>query len=936
MPRPGALSPLLLLPLLLLAAACGPAVQVVTLHVPADPLPGVAYAMDDLEAGLLRMGKERLVLERTKEPAPGCTAGEVRIVVAGVVEREGAHPQSYRIVDEACAGGGRLLTLEGQAHLPAQWAVYDLLGKLGVRFFHPEQTYFPPHLAFPERDLSSDERPAFQRRVIGLHRTHPIELSPPLEEVAGVDMAALQRRWIDWNVATRQTHATGFDLEHVGLYAFERGFPREAGFRLLNSQQGGRPILDPDDPRPEEQQIHDALEIALAPLEGAPEVSTFNFQFNPSEFTEADAQETVDRLHVVSDYLSEHHPTVQQWTINHGTAQEPTYLGPRFFDLPELAPPALGVKVHTLMFYDLERPAPVYGNDDFRHLLEWSRREADVRRIVHFPEASWWLTFDLPVPLYLAPVTLEARQHDLDLLGGKLSSHPDDTTGIYGHRVFSSGQEWGYWLIDWCAAGMTWDLEHTYERCLADFTGALAEGEVLEGVLKQVEAAQMDDMRDPEILRFLVGSDDETEVALAAGIDFHPLPPAPAEVLSFSDERVGQLERHSLARLEEMASEYGHLARQVAAVLPLQSEEQAPFVREIHDGVAVFSLRAAHAAKVYRTALELRQALLAADLEAVGRAYEGVEATRAITAAARAHVRNRERDYRYPEALTIAGDEPGTAGAVPNQTVYPYRYLGRTHRMFFWTRPDEQLAALFGEGLDVVRPSRRVLLADTPLTITLLADEIEGVQVDYGDGEVARSLEPHRYAAEGMYDWVLDATTSEGAVHHEDEAAVVGRRFLFPKGSLRVEYPEGANLLDGLMPGLVLGAGDDGAPFFALGRVDDEGEVSAAGSLVRRPRSGLASGAQDLVMSIEAVGDVNVYEAELTLEAPAAATGADEVHLRMQGIMRTQEVIDLLVGVGGFEPQGARELVARVLDYTPESLPAEEVLVVNALGRESP
>ena len=60
--------------------------------------------------------------------------------------------------------------------------------------------------------------------------------------------------------------------------------------------------------------------------------------------------------------------------------------------------------VHPLMFYDLERPAAgVYGNQDFGALLSFIRAQQAERPIVHYPEASWWLTFDLPVPLYLAP-----------------------------------------------------------------------------------------------------------------------------------------------------------------------------------------------------------------------------------------------------------------------------------------------------------------------------------------------------------------------------------------------------------------------------------------------------------------------------------------------------------------------------------------------------
>src|SRR5690606_4131901 len=93
----------------------------------------------------------------------------------------------------------------------------------------------------------------------------------------------------------------------------------------------------------------------------------------------------------------------------------------------------------------------------YQNLLGFIRAQAPIRRIVHYPESSWWLTFDLPVPLYLAPVTIDARAHDVALLQPLLADEDDDATGVIGHHTFTSGQEWGYWLIDYCVAQMTWD-----------------------------------------------------------------------------------------------------------------------------------------------------------------------------------------------------------------------------------------------------------------------------------------------------------------------------------------------------------------------------------------------------------------------------------------------------------------------------------------------
>lgn len=894
--------------LLLATAACSSKDPLpVVVHVPASLSPVMRDTATQVADELRSAGATVWISDGATAP---CTEGEVHLVITGPSGALDA--DSFAIDDDRC-GDGRVITTRGGGLLPAQQAPFVLLEALGFRFFHPEHTLRPLAVTWPERDLSAVRRPWMSHRTIALHRTHPVELSAPLDP-GTLDMAAYQKRWIDWNLRLGQTEVNGWDFEFVGPYAYDRGFPRGGGFNLLNSQQGGRPILDPDDPRPEETQLAEAIDAQLVPVEGLPPITRFGFQFNPSEFTEANDRDTVRRLTFITEYLTENHPQVKVSTINHGTAGKPTeHYGVRFFDLSQFAPPELGVSVHTLMFYDLSRPAPVYGNQSFQELGAWMKREATRRRVVYYPEASWWLTFDLPVPLFLAPVTLEARQHDLDELRPLFVRDPEAKRGLIGHRTFSSGHEWGYWLIDYCVSQMLGREHYTHRQCLEDFTGQLAHGDEIYAVWLEVERRQITDLRDPELIRYLVGSDDETEVALAAGIDFHPLPPQPAEVLAWDDGAASTLEEGTLPRLRAMAEDYRGWARRIEATLPAQDDRQAPFAREIHDGLEIFALRAEHAAEIYQTTLDLRRALAAKNLELVDVAHAGLERARALTEEARRVVRRREADYRYPPELTIAGDEPGTPGAIPNQTIYPYRYLGRTHRLFYWERPDTQLAALFGEGVEQVRVSQRILELDQAAEVLVLAPGVEDLRIDWGDGTISTTTTPHRYARQGFYSWSLDAQLAQGILHHEDQVAVVERRLVFPKKSLKVKSPTGGGIIEGLLPGFEVGLGDDGAPFWAIGRIDGAERVASRGTLLRRSRSGDTSGPESLTLELKDVGAVTVHGARLALV---------EDRLVIEGDMVTQEIIDLLVGVGGFEPEGARTIVAGVLEYTPETLPA--------------
>jgi len=932
---------LLALTLAALSSACFRLDPVpVVVHVAEDAPFGVRLAAGDVRSFAEKMGRETRF---THDAAPArCIEGAVHVVVLSPGEESDVvaaldDPQAIAVVERRCGGRGSLVVTRGETDLSAQWAAYELLERWGVRFFHPEETFVPETLDVPLLPLDIHEVPFLRWRTMNVHRTHPVELSAPEPLLPGVDMGAHQRRWVDWCIRNKHTAASGWDAAFIGNYAYDRGLPRQAGINLLNTQQGFEPVIDPDDPRPEEVQIEEAIVDALAPIAGAPEASAFGFQFNPSEFTEADPDDTVRRLTFIADWFAEHRPDVLLTTINHGTHGEPVPgYDVRFFDLSMFAPTNLGVRVHTLMFYDVVRPAPVYGNEDFRFLYTFMRREAEQRRIIYYPESSWWLTFDLPVPLFLAPATIDAREVDLDVLGDLASTSDEQTNGLYGHHLFTSGQEWGYWMIDWCTSVMTWRRGTRTFDCVSEVARLFDGGDVVREVLLDVAERQAVEMRDPEIIRYLVGSDDETEIAFRAGIVFHPLPLAPSEIVLLSDDGVAALESASLAPLRVIRDTYAADTARLRALLPRNVvHTRARLLREIADGLEMYGLRAAHAVVVIETALALRVALAEGSLEQVGAASEGVDAARAITDAARLVVRAREAEYRYPDALTIDGDEPGTEGAVPNKTIYPYRYLSRTHRMFYWVRPDDQLAALFGEGLELVSPNRRVMTLGTTLDVGLLADEVSGLSVDWGDGE-ANSEETHVYAAQGAYAWTLDATLPTAAVHHEDDAFVVSERHAFRKGRLRVQQPSGAAAIEGLLPGAVVGLGTfDGEDVLVFGvdeaPVDDIAEVRATkDKLVVRARNGLTSETADLALDLEGVGAVVVKDATIAIVLDDARPNGS--FLDITGTLLTDDIVALLVSVGGFDETGARQLVASLLEYTVETLPPDVPFVLRADG----
>ncbi|MEZ4466113.1 MAG: hypothetical protein R3F43_17090 [bacterium] len=375
-----------------------------------------------------------------------------------------ATDQTWRVQELACAGG-RVVLLAGGGLLGRQYAAYAWLHRLGIRFFHPEQTYVPPAPDWPDPLWDQTLTPAFERRSVTLHLTHPLELGDPIR-AGRLAYQEEVRRYIDWGIRNFASDGLGgLDGTELQDYGIRRGFPRTGGFSLYNQQQGATGILDPDDPRGDEAQLADAIDARMADPERRPQI--FSFTFNPSEFTEEDDRTVVRQLSFIADYFREKYPDTRLFATNHGTAGPPTpHYGVRYYDLPQFAPENLGVKVHTLMFYDLERPAPVYGNADFHFLYEFMEREHTKREIEYFPEAAWWLTFDIAVPLYL-PITIEARSRDLKLIAPMLDGK------LTGHRVFGTGHEWGYWQNEYCSYRMAADLDYDWHACLADITTPL-------------------------------------------------------------------------------------------------------------------------------------------------------------------------------------------------------------------------------------------------------------------------------------------------------------------------------------------------------------------------------------------------------------------------------------------------------------------------------
>ena len=686
----------------------------------------------------------------------------------------------------------RKVILAGGGLMGQQYAAYQFLRQLGVRFFHPEEEYVPRRAKWPKTSLHKFHTPSFKRRGVSLHLTHPLELG---DIFRSNDRRYLDegKRYIDWLIKNMANEGVDGGPNELQIYRKMRGLPTVAHLSLYGTQQGGKPVIDPDSPLSEEEQMKIAIDRMMATAEFRP--SRMVISVNHTEFDHTHDLTSVRLLTFFADYMARTYPEVEPITVNHGSHSElsPNY-GIRMSNLSALAPKNLSVMAHTLMFYDLFRPAPVYGNKNFNWMYDFIEEESSKRKVWHFPEASWWLTFDNSIPLYL-PITLEARDRDIQGIKHLLSQ------GLEGHFTFGSGHEWGYWQNEYCSMLMAENTSFRWRDCLSEITTTMGifGGRVQKIVEKSVEIQQRD-MFDPDIIRYLVGTDPETELAKDLNISFHPLPPTPGEVLQWTEEQANQFQNKVVPRLQLMEKEYNSLAFRLRLIQLTVPKKSRNFFLEIKDGLKMMALRARHSRFAYGALAAHRQALKG-DKGASGKAQKLWQQAVKTTKSAKATIKRRESGYRYlPIERSIGGPEK-------NWTTYPYRYHHRTSTAYYYTRIDNIVSQTITATEPASIHNHMVHLGQPIIIHNNFMDEL---QVESSQSETTIFKSPTHaitYPEAGEYTITIKSTDS---TYEEQFSVVVIEKTRFKSLQAEILEPEGAEIIAPLIPGIKLGKVKEG------------------------------------------------------------------------------------------------------------------------------
>ncbi len=589
------------------------------------------------------------------------------------------------------------LNLNTTSYAGTAAALYALLQEqLGFRFYHPRKTIVPTWTEFPISDNWTWEgKERFLKRGFHLHTMHPIELTEALLDHNFPNGIEMVHEYIDWLARNGQNYFEFNLLNSVDLkkwvpyskqmvdYAHQRGIIMGLDISLHMIQQKAFMLYQnaPASFKSKRKQI-------LANLNALQEANwdVYNIELSSTEYTSGNLKRREKLKKVILDWAAENQVKImgRAHVVKKGEAVL-NYSG-----ASQAQDAERGVMIHTVMFYEIaEEKAPVYGNANLRHMLDLMDKEQPQRETWYFPESAYWVTFDNSVPMFLLPY-LSARLNDILLMEQK---------GITGHLTFSSGWEWGYWLIDWSIARWSWDYG-TPAHALDSFDLIFENKDLLKGV-NDLLNLQTTYLKDQELMRYMVAQSVLDEVPKMFSREFHPRPRWTYKDLFRKVDALvlDSLKTEGILPLQKFSTE-GNTLLQKTNVLNLKTKEEKAIWEELKDGIAITHLRAQHRhaclSAIYHKRMAELDKILKIDHQ------DDLKKAAQYRADALQIVRKREAEYAYDKTI-LTTQRPG-------HTSYHFGYLFPVTDLHFWEREEAQIKEnRWGFGFKSIWNIRRIM-----------------------------------------------------------------------------------------------------------------------------------------------------------------------------------------------------------------------------------
>ena len=585
------------------------------------------------------------------------------------------------------------LNLHASCAQAVSFALYGLLQEqLWLAFYHPRQSYIPKLDYWPlTEQFEWSARPRFQKKGFHLHTMHPLELTEPLLNPACKQGPELVKEYIDWLARNQQNYFEFNLLETDSLekwvayisplvdYAHSRGIMMGLDLSLHMTQQKAFKLYHkfPISLLSPKQQIKKNLAILFEA-----DWDLIAMESSSTEFTKGDATQINELQLFITDLVSHQYKAKLAGREHVVRAEKMLGKATKKTSEPQLQQ-ALDAKrglfVHTVMFYGLkDKLAPVYENENLLHMLDILKKQQQHREVWYYPESAYWISFDNSVPMFLMPY-LQTRLEDILLM---------DSLNVEGHLTFSSGWEWGYWLIDWSIARWSW--EHQFNgkiianRATQFLSDLLPQASLIKN-LNELQKLQQDYIKDQQLIRYLVAQTVTDELPEPLNLELHPRPKQSYKWLSTKANKDDLLilEQQAIQPLEQFALESTPLIKNLKNEKKQVDESRIAILDELIIALKVTQLRAAHKAASLRLLSAKRRQKL--DPKNTNTSAQLSEKCIKIREQAQALVTKQEKSYRYPLEW-IAREQQGKGS-----TCYDFGYLYPVSTLHFWSREEQQI-----------------------------------------------------------------------------------------------------------------------------------------------------------------------------------------------------------------------------------------------------
>jgi hypothetical protein len=301
----------------------------------------------------------------------------------------------------------------------------------------------------------------------------------------------------------------------------------------------------------------------------------------------------------------------------------------------------------------------------------------DKKQVIFWPTIAYWVCFDNTVPLFLFPY-FRARFTDVQLC---------KELNIHGHILFSSGFEWGGFLIELAAASYTWEVKRNGVKLYCEpmgFLKKLIKDERLCDVLENIYNCSNEYLLSRKLLAHITGED--------PFIDFpvfkHTFQPRPKFTIKYIRHKIRTDELRSFKKLmgnlkiyaEELTNNLKTFKNLLSTNNINKKSAEYKLCDEIYNYISVLNLRVLHKINIYYAAIYGR---LKKHKRLSYKSKRYLVKAKKYRLKALTFIEKVSENFRYKDEYICGQGE--------NKTTYEFSYFYPALVLFFWEREEKKL-----------------------------------------------------------------------------------------------------------------------------------------------------------------------------------------------------------------------------------------------------